>query len=242
MSQLDFIIQRVSAGSMISTLIDQRCGLKDNQNSQNGPPQGRASQIINGLKVNWKLNPYPWMLGIWEDQQTRVVPSCGAALISTKYAITAAHCISNPEVDQLLTIFGALDRCDLSLALYILQNLILRGGSVLNNLPETGSEDWDFGITLDIDKIDVHPQFDPFTFENDIALIKLKSHVGPTRDLYPICLPEAVEDNEITDYEGMEVAVTGWGCMKEQCKLDEQPKHLRESDMHVISNDLAMCW
>ena len=96
--------KRSVIGPLISALIDQRCGLKQDV-SGTSTARSRSSQIVNGLKVNWKLNPYPWMLGLWEVQHLRVVPSCGAALISTKYAITAAHCISNPKVNSAMICF-----------------------------------------------------------------------------------------------------------------------------------------
>ena len=114
----------------------------------------------------------------------------------------------------------------------------------MNELPDDDDDpqNWKNGMSLDIENVKVHPKFDPFTFEYDIAIITLKEHIWPSRDLFPICLPEPVVDGKLSDYEGTEVAVTGWGCMEEQCKFDDQPKHLRETVMHIVPNDLAMCW
>ena len=85
--------------SLISTDIDDRCGLKTTLKVSSSITS-RSSQILNAFKVNWENNPYPWMLGLWMDQQNGVIPSCGAALISTRHAITAAHCITNPKVNK----------------------------------------------------------------------------------------------------------------------------------------------
>ena len=86
-----------SITSLISTDIDERCGQKTPLKVS---LMSRSSQILNAFKVNWENNPYPWMLGLWIDQERGVIPSCGAALISTKHAITAAHCILNPKVNK----------------------------------------------------------------------------------------------------------------------------------------------
>ena len=59
---------------------------------------------------------------------------------------------------------------------------MLRGGSVLNELPEVPDtnllpfdENLDGGQQFDVEKIVVHPKFNPFTYEHDIALITLKN-------------------------------------------------------------------
>ena len=56
---------------------------------------------------------------------------------------------------------------------------MLRGGSVLNELPEVPDtnllpfdENLDGGQQFDVEKIAVHPKFNPFTYEHDIALVR----------------------------------------------------------------------
>jgi len=95
---------------------------------------------------------------------------------------------------------------------------------------------------MEVEKIVLHPQFNPFTFENDIAVITLKREIRPSQDLFPICLPPPVRNDEMTDYSGVDVAITGWGCKQEHCKLEESPTVLQETVMTAIPNDLAMCW
>ncbi len=124
---------------------------------------------------------------------------------------------------------------------------ILRGGSVINKLPtveemlEFDNEDDHGGVVIEIGKIEVHPSFNPFNFENDIAILTLVELIRPTRDLFPVCLPPALrKSNEVSKYEGTEAFVTGWGCEVENCTL--VPHTLRETTMDIIPNDLAMCW
>ena len=99
------------------------------------------------------------------------------------------------------------------------KDFVLRGGSILNELPDISptnflgfssdaSEDAG-GQLMEIEKIVLHPKFNPFTFENDIAVITLKYEIRPSQDLFPICLPPPVKSGKVTDYSGVEMAITG---------------------------------
>ena len=122
----------------------------------------------------------------------------------------------------------------------------------MNELPSQGEdpdeifilEDSDHGgIIMEIEQVLVHPDFNPFTYEHDIALIKLKERIRPSRDLFPVCLPPPLRTGQdLTDYSGEEVAITGWGCRAEHCAAHESPRYLQEVVMDVIPNVLAMCW
>lgn len=52
-----------------------------------------------------------------------------------------------------------------------------------------------------------HPNFNPATLDNDIALVRLSSPVNFTTHVLPICL--AASDS--TFYNGTDAWVTGWG-------------------------------
>ena len=92
------------------------------------------------------------------------------------------------------------------------QKFVLRGGSILNELPEVPDtnllpfdENLDGGQQFDVEKIVVHPKFNPFTYEHDIALITLKNSIRPSKELFPVCLPEPKMNNEVTDYSGKDL-------------------------------------
>ena len=62
----------------------------------------RHGQIIGGWKAMWNV---PWMLALWivtGKLGSREVPACGAALISSTHAITAAHCVNDPTLRLVL--------------------------------------------------------------------------------------------------------------------------------------------
>ena len=61
-----------------------------------------------------------------------------------------------------------------------------------------------------VSEIVVHPKFKVATFENDIALLRLKHPVIYQPNIIPICLP-TIDDN----YIGKSGVVTGWGRLSE---------------------------
>lgn len=55
-----------------------------------------------------------------------------------------------------------------------------------------------------------HPQFDPRTFEYDLALLRFYEPIHFQRNIIPICIPEINET-----YVGRWATVTGWGRLYE---------------------------
>ena len=58
---------------------------------------------------------------------------------------------------------------------------------------------------IPIDKIIKHPNYDPYSFDYDVALIKLKNPIKFNSNVRPVCLPT-------TDFDaGTNCYITGWG-------------------------------
>lgn len=51
-----------------------------------------------------------------------------------------------------------------------------------------------------------HQQFNPLTFENDLALLKFYEPVEFQPNIIPVCLPESDQD-----FIGRKAFITGWG-------------------------------
>lgn len=74
----------------------------------------------------------------------------------------------------------------------------------------TDSDDSDSrAITKTVRRIIPHPQFNPRTYENDIAILELETPVDFQPHIVPICLPR--DEDEL---EGKTAYVTGMGLLK----------------------------
>ena len=165
-----------------------------------------SSLIMIFLDINFFNNfrcPFkvPWMLALWirTGEPGKDIPTCGAALISSEYAVTAAHCVGNKNTNFFLR---QVFVCNTYPEWYfqILFVINCRGGSNFNHLNGKSLE-------IEISHIITHPSFNPFNFEFDIALIKFRWPITFTRNLFPVCLPPppatAFPNEEIlTDYTG----------------------------------------
>lgn len=77
----------------------------------------------------------------------------------------------------------------------------------------------------------VHPRYNFFTYENDLALVQLEDPIDTDKlpHISPICLPPDEQD-----LVGKNATVTGWGRLSEGGIL---PSILQEVQVPVISNE-----
>lgn len=111
---------------------------------------------------------------------------CGANLVRLPimenylFAITAAHCVF---LDDYNTVPVPIEQ------------FLLTGGSIDRHKPEQ---------TVELVKYIVHPDFNNDTYENDVAILFLKTPFTLTDNLKPI------ELNALRNFQG-KVTVSGWG-------------------------------
>ncbi|KAG8187278.1 hypothetical protein JTE90_019167 [Oedothorax gibbosus] len=136
-------------------------------------PESCGENLMSDMRVvglkDAEKGRWPWMAVVFiEKRGGNWSPDCGGALVTNRHVITAAHCVvsgrgsttMNPR--QLRVRLGAHD---------------LR----LDNEPGA--------IDVGVDVIRRHEQFDPRTYKNDIAVLRLSRSVQFTDIIKPVCLP-----------------------------------------------------
>lgn len=123
--------------------------------------RGRGNRIVGGTAT--KPNEYPWVVGLWRTDIGRIY--CGAAVISNKHIITAAHCVNNFERTQLRVYLG--------------------GHNVSTDYTEIRR----------VKEVHQHEYFDIVSFDNDIAILELDRAIKFGPKVQPACLPGAQFDD-----------------------------------------------
>ncbi|XP_054746533.1 serine proteinase stubble [Anastrepha obliqua] len=130
---------------------------------------------------------------------------CGGALINENWIATAGHCVDDLLISQMRIRVGEYDF-----------------SHVQEQLPY---------IERGVAKKVVHPKYNFFTYEYDLALVKLEQPVEFAPHVSPICLPQT-ESLLI----GMNATVTGWGRLSEGGTLASV---LQEVSVPIVSNGIC---
>lgn len=115
------------------------------------------SRIIGGKLA--KRDAWPWFALIMVQRRSLKKPSpeCGATVISDRFILTAAHCVVDPGANKRVIKTS---------------RMIVRLGEFDLRVSNDGEIDYR------VSRIIPHPNFQPKTFKNDIALIELEQKVS----------------------------------------------------------------
>ncbi|NXA43153.1 CEL2A elastase, partial [Eudromia elegans] len=137
-----------------------------------------SGRVVGG--ENARPHSWPWQaslqyrfLGLWSH-------TCGGTLISDRWVLTAAHCISSGRTYRVVL------------------------GKQKLSAVEAGS------VTVAVEKIIVHEDWDAELITNDIALVKLAKAVEESESVQAACLPPA----GLLLPQGYPCYVTGWGFIR----------------------------
>jgi len=171
----------------------------------------RPGKVIGGTGASIEDAPWQVAMLVKGDEPTWYRQFCGGSILNEEWIITAAHCVE----PGLLEGYGSLAD----------QIVVLSG---TNTISKTNPSP---GLESEVKNIILHPDYDWDTFNNDIALVQLKTplSLGPTRQA--IALPWPVSD---WPENGSKALITGWGNIS---TVDNDfPTVLQKAEVDVISS------
>uniref|UniRef100_A0A3Q3VTS8 Uncharacterized protein n=1 Tax=Mola mola TaxID=94237 RepID=A0A3Q3VTS8_MOLML len=156
----------------------------DEESCDCGRSMFKTSRIVGGQDA--EEGEFPWQVSLHVKKYGHV---CGASIISPNWLVTAAHCVQ----DDASTRFSQPATWEAYLGLHMQQKI---GDAVEKR---------------NLKQIISHPNYNSFTFDNDIALMELGAPVNYSDYIRPICLPAPQHDFP----SGNTVWITGWGATRE---------------------------
>ncbi|GBN04367.1 Serine protease 38 [Araneus ventricosus] len=181
----------------------RRCGISP----ANKPSTGTSRKIINGIEIKQK-NKYPWLVYINKEGEL----SCGGAIISDRFILTAAHCFLKGKAFKEQV---CLQKKSTPKPCYLPTKEIKVGV-----LRHNGSYE-----LFQVARIIPHPSFSINGRMGDIGLIKLKKSILCGTMSSPICLPY----KNLNKYN-KSLMVAGWGRYSEK----NYERKLREGRMTQV--------
>lgn len=168
----------------------------------------RANKIVGGSFA--PIESHPWLAAIFVRRGGFL---CGGSLISPCWLATAAHC------------FSAGNHTDV-------RDLTVYLGRTAINETDPGREQ-----RLAVDRLVIHPRYDDDTFNNDIALLRIRGARGrcaaKSASSRVVCLPPLHTHLPV----GFQCGIAGFGY--ESDVLGRYSQHLKQAEVNLISQTVC---
>lgn len=182
----------------------EECGTVTSPEVLNGTEEIASSIGSKVGRENAVKGSAPWMARLYVRGRGHI---CGGSLIDRQWVVTAAHCFHQTDPPAKKDLFIRLGDHDV--------------------IDKETSE-----MLMRVEEIYEHEKFDPVTYDNDIALVKLGNPITAYNNyIRPICVTNRVKGRRLMTV-GTIGRVNGWGRVIE---LGLAPQFLTKANIPLVS-------
>ncbi|XP_008307205.1 ST14 transmembrane serine protease matriptase a isoform X2 [Cynoglossus semilaevis] len=177
----------------------------DEENCDCGGRMFKTSRIVGGQDA--EEGEFPWQVSLHVKSYGHV---CGASIINQRWLVTAAHCVQDDGKIR----FSQPSTWEAYFGLHEQRKI---GSHV---------------VKKNLKQVIPHPNYNAYTFDNDIALMELDSPLTYSDYIRPICLPSAQHEF----MTGSTVWISGWGATREG---GYGASILQKAQVRIINKDVC---